>query len=501
MSHFFGDGLTEITTQGLAGRSDWDVGEGRRDIRKRYLLLCVLLFLVAAFAVSVVVSLMDPLWPVVPIDNGFEVLFENVTLVPMAGGEAVLSGMSVATRDGRIAAVAPAGEVEVSGTARRIDGTGKFLLPGLTDMHVHVADRTDLALFLVNGVTAVRDLGAMEATFRFKDQIEAGHMLGPRLYLSTPMLTGKDFDPLGRTVASAEEAREYIRSVADKVDVVKVKEMDEALYGAILDEAFRLRIPVAAHIPRGFAFDRYLRPGLTSIEHIEEIVSSVMRDNLDSTEAIASTVEKIRAAGVAVTPNLVTYQTIIAMIDEWDTFLDRPQAEFRSSLARQVVAGNLETWASADLDRVAWVRRAHRLHAVITLALRDAGVTLLLGTDANAVGAIPGFSVHDELALLVEAGLTRLEALQAATVNAARVLGVESRAGTIEVGKDADLVLVAANPLDDLSVLRDPVGVMRNGQWLSAEDDLAAIREDARSNQLSLYAAGVRLAEHVVRNY
>ena len=100
MSHTFGDGLTEITAQGLAGRSDWDVGEGRRGIRKRYVLLCVLLLLVAAFAVSVAVSLMDPLWPVVPNDNGFEVLFENVTLVPMAGGEAVLSAMSVATRDG-----------------------------------------------------------------------------------------------------------------------------------------------------------------------------------------------------------------------------------------------------------------------------------------------------------------------------------------------------------------------------------------------------------------
>ena len=501
MTDRFGDGQTEITGEGLAGRSDWDVGEGRRGIRKRYLVLCVALLLVAAFAISVAVSLMDPLWPVVPIDNGFEVLFENVTLVPMVGEDAVAPGMSVKTRDGRIAAVAPVGEVAVSGKDHRIDGTGKFLLPGLTDMHVHVADRTDLGLFLINGVTAVRDLGAMEATFRFKDQIEAGHMMGPRLYLSTPMLTAKGFDPLARTVASGEEAREYIRSVAYKVDVVKVREVGEAIYGAILDEASRHRLPVAAHIPRGFAFDRYLRPGLTSIEHIEEIVSAVMRDNLDSAEAIAPTVAKIRAAGVAVTPNLVTYQTIIAMIDEGDVFLDRPEAAFRSPLVRQAIAAHLETWVDADVERAAWMRRAHRLHAGITQALRDAGVALLLGTDANAVGAVPGFSVHDELALLVEAGLSRYEALQAATINTARVLGVESRAGTIEVGKDADLVLVAANPLQDLAVMRDPLGVMVNGQWLSAEKELAVIREDARSNQLSLYAAGVRLAEHVIRNY
>ena len=499
MTNSFGDELTGISPEGLAESSDWEVGEGRRGIRKRYLVLCVLLLLVAAFAVSVAVSLMDPLWPVVPIDNSIEVLFENVTLVPMVGEEAMLPGMSVATLDGGIAAVAPAGQVEVSGTARRIDGRGRFLLPGLIDMHVHVADRTDLGLFLANGVTAVRDLAAMEATFRFRDQIEAGHMLGPRLYLSTPMLTGKGFNPLGKALASAAQAREYIRSVADKVDVVKVTEMDEALYDAILDEAARHRLPVAAHIPRGFAFDRFLRPGLTSIEHIEEIVSAVLRDNLDSTEVIAATVAKIRAAGVAVTPNLVTYHTIIAMIDEGDVYLDRSKAEFQSPLVRWSAAEHFETWASVDFERAAWMRRAQRLHVRITLALRDAGVPLLLGTDANTVGAIPGFSVHDELDLLVEAGLSRREALQTATVNAARVLGI--RTGVIEMGADADFVLLAGNPLDDLAVLRDPVGVMVNGQWLSGEEELSVIIEDARSNQLSFYAACVRLVEHVIRNF
>jgi imidazolonepropionase-like amidohydrolase len=363
----------------------------------------------------------------------------NAGVVDVAGGR-VVPEQTVVVRDGRIAFGPAEGEA--------IDGSGKFLIPGLWDAHVHLCWKGEDALeeLVRYGVTAVRDLGGhLDELDAWRAEIEAGDRVGPRIWRAGPILNGKSFNEYQRVIADADEARATARELAEAgVDFLKThRATSREAYFALLDEGRELGLDVVGHIPMAVSPEEAVASGQATIEHTETIFEGTwdaartdpwpnavrrFREE-DADELFARFVEH----GVPLTPTLVPWALVV---DEGD-----------------------EEWIELFPEFVAVVGQMHR-----------AGMTLLAGTDIAAERPV-GTTLHRELELLVEAGLTPAEALRAATFTPARVLGVDGELGTIEEDKLADLVLLDGNPLEDISNTRRIAAVIARGRVVSRSTD------------------------------
>ena len=419
------------------------------------------------------------------------VAFVGVQLLPMTSGEPVLRDRTVLVRGGRIAAIGPAGEVAVPPGALRVEGRGRTLMPGLTDMHVHLEYSDDpelLELYPAAGVTTVRSMDGRPNILEWKRAAEAGELLAPSIYTAGPLLDG---DPPLRddntVVRNAAEARAEVLAQADAgYDFIKVYgNLSEEAYRAVLQAASERGLPVAGHLARGVSVGEALRAGQRTVEHAatfgEEIetADSPFRDAfhwtklflampIDSarTEAVA---REVARAGGWIVPTLVQAERGLAPADSVAAWLAAPEMELLPGDA-------VDFWTQAmersvrRMDAADWelVERGRENRALLLRALHRAGVKLLVGTDTPNPFVVPGFSVHEELRSFVDAGLPPAYALAAATRIAAEALGQADEIGTVEVGKRADLLLLPGNPLEDLAALRRPVGVMLRGRWLPA---------------------------------
>ena len=416
------------------------------------------------------------------------VAFENVTVVPM-DAERVLPGHTVVVRGDRIAAVGPS--VDVPPGATRIDGRGRWLVPGLADMHVHLIEESVLPLFLAAGVTTVRNLAGDEHHLDLRARLQSGEALGPTLYTAGPMLDG---DPPAvspgptpfEIVRTAAEARQAVEAQhAAGYDFVKpYSALSPEAYAAIVETAGRLGMPYAGHIPRAVGLDAVLAGDPSSIEHAEEFIYTAFGFKLDEAQ-IDSVARAVAAADVWVTPTLSTYANFLPQIGKpagLAVLLARPEVGY-------VAEGYVSFWRDQNrfVTRSDSVNQRNRYAFQLTLvrALHDAGVPMLTGTDTPTPVMVPGFSLWDDLDRLVEAGLSRYEALEAATAEPGRFVAATMERpgdpfGTITEGARADLVLLDGNPLDGFGALRDPVGVMVRGRWLPRADldaRLGAIRD------------------------
>jgi imidazolonepropionase-like amidohydrolase len=360
------------------------------------------------------------------------------------GGGPVQTGMTVTIEGDRIASIdkAPA-----PGAATVIDGRGKYLIPGLWDMHVHLTLATDSALpmLLANGVTGVRDLGGRLATLdRWRTKIEDGSLAGPRILRAGPTLNGQKSNDMHLVVGTPEETRGIVRALAQiEVDFIKThRRTPRDSYFALADEAKKARLQFVGHIPITVTPEEASDAGQSTIEHVGTLfegtfaaalddrkLSAAIKQFRESGEA-AKLVARIARNGNALTPTLVVYRSIIAEA--------RPEA---IEEAKAVFAEFQE----------------------IVKMLQAAGVTLLAGSDV-AAARVPGVSLHDELELLVECGLTTLQALQTATSNPAKRLSRTSDFGAVAKGRIADLVLLDANPLDDIRNTRRIAAVIFGGK-------------------------------------
>ena len=408
------------------------------------------------------------------------VAFVDVTVVPMTSEER-LPHHTVVVRDGRIAAVGPADEVEIPAGARRIDGQGKWLLPGLADMHVHLFSRSDLDLYLANGVTTVRNLGgygAADSILDIRRAIEAGELRGPTIVTSGNWLDGDPpYRDINTIVRTPEEARlEVERQHRAGYDFIKVYEgLTPEVFGTIVDEAEARGIPVTGHVPSRVGIEGVLKSGQSGIEHAAAILLPALgfRPTEEASRALA---RRVAEAGVAVTPTL------------WMLELAFRQRSGPAGIAEVVARPEMRylppdrfaTWRDdnmfAAFPRLAAAEGQARRDLVYRFVghLADAGARIVVGTDADVAGSVPGFAIHEELRRLVEAGLTPREALQAATSAPAEylaeVLPDVEPFGTIEVGKRADLLLLDADPLEDVAHLEQPAGVMARGTWFPASE-------------------------------
>jgi hypothetical protein len=374
------------------------------------------------------------------------------------------AGMVVVVREHRIAALGPMGRVAVPGDARVVDGRGRYLIPGLWDMHVHLGDATEAALpvFVAFGITGVRDMGSqsLESLRRWRVEALTGRRVGPRIVACGPILDGGDYPDNRVLVRSDAEARRAVDALATAgADFIKVHEhLSRETYFAAAAEARRLGVPFAGHIPSGD-----MAPLVTAIEAsdvgqacIEHLNFVPFGEGGLPPDVIAA----FRRNGTWVDPTLSPYWVL--------AHRGAPGSE-EDALSRYVAPSLKRRWAA---QREGWAKGPGgdfhktllRRRMAAVRALRDAGVPLLAGTDVGFPSICPGSGLHDELKHLVEAGLTPMEALRAATSDAARYLGRDKELGTVELGKRADFVLLNANPLSDIRNSRRIRAVVLNGQ-------------------------------------
>jgi imidazolonepropionase-like amidohydrolase len=412
--------------------------------------------------------------------------FTNVNVIPM-DRERVLQDQTVVVQDGRITSFGSAASVSVPAGATRIDARGKFLMPGIAEMHGHLiavnpqapnaATQATLAedvlfLYVAAGATTVRGMQGHVSQLEHRRRVESGELIGPRLYLAAPSLGGVG----GNAVTDAEVARQRVRDAKQAgFDLLKVHEgLSPQVYAAIVDEAKKQGLPWGGHISNFVHLSGALAAKQSTIDHLDNYLEAMTPNNgagiapgqlalMADESRIPELAQATRAAGVAVVPTSSLWETLRGAreVAELQT---RPELKYVPQTMRQGWT-NQATNARQNANPEA-ARREVELRDKVLKALNEAGVPILMGTDAPQVFSVPGFSLYHELPVMVRAGMTPYQVLASGTINVARFFGTESETGTIGNGKRADLLLLDANPLQNIDNIQRRAGVMVNGRWL-----------------------------------
>jgi hypothetical protein len=421
----------------------------------------------------------------------------HVTVIDVAGG-APSSDTSVLIEGDHITQMGSSRGLEPPKDALAVDGTGKFLIPGLWDMHVHTFFGTwvpgggdvTLPLFVANGITGVRDMGSeLDLILKARGEIAEGKLLGPRMVVAGPMLDGpKTQFPASIAIATPEDGRRAVDMLVGRgVDFIKIQSyVPRDAYFAIAEECKKKGIVFVGHVPDAIRASEASNAGQKSFEHLIGIFegSSTVEDELlKGPKGPGRFLETYDASTEAVLIGLLaknqTWQCPTLywergqwLVDVIDVNKD-PDATYAPAFWREKTWPRFTQSIIKDLDTDPLpVREKFVEHELdIVRKLHAAGVPFLAGTDTPAgVDVIPGFSLHAELQRLTDAGFTPLEALQTATINPARFLGKISDLGTVERGKVADLVLLDADPTLNIRNTRKIAGVILAGRYFSRQD-------------------------------
>ena len=402
------------------------------------------------------------------------VAFVDVNVLPMEQDE-VLRNQVVIVEGSFVRQIGPVGDVVPPPGALIIPGDGtRYLVPGLTDAHVHLDEYAEesLPLFVANGVTTVFNLRGEERHLELRDRIRSGEDFGPAIYTSGPFTDQQ-------TVETPEQAERWVRDQErDGYDFVKLHgDLSEATYERLVQVGREVEIPIVGHAPRNLSLRAVLESGQVSLTHAEELIHTRF-SSLDPSD-LESVALEIAAAGTWVTPTVSNFSNNEA---QWGT-----TEGLRTRLASEAVRyaprsmrvgwGEGNVYTAKDPGERPRILAMFEFQQPLILALGRAGVPMLTGSDAGQPVMVPGFSLHDEIDALERAGLASYGVLQAATRNAGRFVRefVDEHAsfGTVTPGARADLLLLHDNPLLDLSRLRRPEGVMLRGRWY----DRAALDE------------------------
>ena len=425
------------------------------------------------------------------------VAFVNVNVIPMSE-ERIVPQQTVIVSDGVIAGIGNVDEMPVPEEAEVVDGTDRFLIPGLAEMHAHVPPaesgdlERDFTLFIANGVTTVRGMLGHPSHLQLRNELLDGDRVGPRLITSGPSLNGRSVS------GAADGARQVREQHAAGYDFIKIHPgLDDAEFAAIAATANELGMPFAGHVPVAVGLAGALASGMASIDHLDGYMAALMPPKYDDSggyggffdvllagdvdvDGIGGLAAATAAAGTWVVPTETLVEQIVSEV---------PASELSSRVEMQYVsAATVESWVQTRQQqqqergfsrevaaKAIYIRRA------LIRELHNAGAGILLGSDAPQVFNVPGFSLHRELELMVAAGLTPYEALRAGTANVAQFLGL--RTGVIETGREADLVMLDSNPLEDIASTRRIHGVMVRGRWYPAagiDTLLERLRRDGR---------------------
>jgi imidazolonepropionase-like amidohydrolase len=411
----------------------------------------------------------------------------NVTVIDATGARSRPEMTVVITR-GRIATLGKANDVRLPEGAQIIDAGGRFLIPGLWDMHIHSGSYEEgkkvFPLLIARGITGVRDMGCPpEDVLRLRRETSEGKILGPRMVVAGPLIQGPlPFQmPLIISVHNKVEAsRAVVNLKGQGVDFIKVQDaLPRDLYIAVASEAKRQGLPLAGHVPPSITALEATKAGQRSVEHLGGRFHGVLLACSDREAELTIKIRTIldaalRALSEKREPDDSEMFRATFTMPLLNSYSDRKAADLFSEFKKR------QTWQAPTLvaqpirevlgsgrkdlseDDIRYGRMLMRKQLQVVAAMQRAGVGIMAGTDL----APGGWSLHEELSLLVEAGLTPLEALQTATRNPAEFLGRLDSLGTIEEGKIADLVLLEANPLEDIRNTRKIYAVILGGKMI-----------------------------------
>ncbi|HUP21849.1 MAG TPA: amidohydrolase family protein [Thermoanaerobaculia bacterium] len=432
-----------------------------------------------------------------------DLAFVGATVLPMVD-QSRLEDHTVVIAGGRIVAVAPSDSLSLSADTTVVDASGKFLMPGLAEMHGHYPQDADsqfardvLFLYVANGVTFVRGMQGGPQHLPLREAIARGEVLGPRLLVSAPMLHGN-------AVTDPDQAEALVREAAAAgFDHLKVHEgLTLEVYDRIAATAKEVGLPFSGHVSNLVGLRHALEQGQQTIDHLDNYLEAMVGDadavaqlglfelgtlagEIDESrldEVVAATVE----AGAGVVPTMALWEILFGSKSGAEWLELRPEI-------RYVPALMVQGWvASADRGVEQFGQDPEAIANILALrrrvlrALHEAEVSVLFGTDSPQVFSVPGFSIHHELQVMVESGLTPAEALATATSAVADFLDLGDEMGTVGEGKRADLLLLHGDPTEDLAHLAHRAGVVVAGRWLDEEaiqSELEAIAARATTSE------------------
>jgi imidazolonepropionase-like amidohydrolase len=433
--------------------------------------------------------------------NKSVIAFLHATVIPM-DRERELPDQTVIISNGKIVSIGPASKVKVPKDALRVDATGRYLIPALCDMHVHVEAEgfnamlkpedqlagkdipfeTFLYPYIANGVTTIQILSATHEHVQLQQRISRNEVLAPRL-VNARLIDGPKKawpPPLSVWVDSAAEARSAVidakKGGFDKIKVYSF--LSKESYDSIISTAKEQHMDVIGHIPDALSVEYVVDAGQKMIAHTEEVAKHAHGDY--SPERINYYADRIAKGNVWMTPTLVTTHSILELFDDPDGLRGRPEAVYY----RHPMQLGIWKFITDNLYRPIppQVRKKltddyEKFQKPFTKVFHDHGGKLMTGTDSLFPGLVPGFAVHRELHELVDVGLTPFEALRSSTTEPFEYLGEIDRAGTIEVGKYSDLVLVNEDPLKDVSGASKIAGVLIRGRWVGIDEITKRMKE------------------------
>ncbi len=419
-------------------------------------------------------------------------VFTHVNVIPM-NNNIVLTDRNVLIKNGTITAIGSASSVAIPRGATVIDAQGKFLIPALSDMHVHLEgdawnvtfsgaskfspDEINFAdilfVYVANGITTIEVMSALPEHIVLRDKISRNEIVGPRLILSRMIDAAEKAwpPPICTWVRTPEEARaaviEMHKQGYDRVKVYSFLSKDS--YDAIIDEANKLNMPVDGHIPYSTSVEYVLSSGQNMIAHTEEIMKFANNYSPQEVERLASLTAK---SSTWITSTLIVSRNFNAMFDNPEAELSKPSIEYLHPMGRGIWTFLYTNRYSRipDPERRKLADGFNHFQKPFTYAFFTKGGKLLIGTDPLMPPTLPGVALHEELQQLVGAGLSPFDALKVSTTNTYDFLHERNTAGTIEPGKKANLVLLDKNPLENISNTRTILGVMTQNRWIPKEE-------------------------------
>ena len=430
--------------------------------------------------------------------NKSSYLITNANIITMVQ-DSVLPNKMVYIKDGKINEIGNTLSIK---DVPVINAKGKFLTPGLIDMHVHVWDKYELGLYLSYGVTSVRNLWGRKMHLRIKEQINNDAIIAPNFYTASPKLTGPEFigdDNVNLT--SPKEATEKIISYkAQGYDFIKTYYgLTEDIFDAIVKQSSISKIDLIAHPTPKVPYNYHFKPEIKTIEHTEDIIQQPLNYKLDTIKLKEIIDLYVKNPNTKHSPTLIAYYNILNMMNN-DSILSSEMAKYMNPLIKLVDSKEqFNRWNTAkknDSTLINRIKSQHKFHLNIIQRLHENGVDFVSSTDAGIGITVPGYSLHQELSLYKEAGLSNYETLRTATINASKVHKEFNSQGTIEIGKDANLLLLDKNPLKDLSTLKKPNTVFIRGKLLN-RNTLDTFKEKS-DNRNNLIVSAFRYLEYLL---
>jgi imidazolonepropionase-like amidohydrolase len=419
-----------------------------------------------------------------PIDSRKqEIVFKAVNVVPM-DQERVLANQTVVVRGGRIAYVGDASKAKYGKNAVVVDAGGKYLMPGLAEMHGHVPQTEDLEpmkevmmLFAANGITSIRGMLGHPKHLELRDKIRSGEIFAPHLWTTGPSFNGIS---VPNPAAGAEMVR---KQKAAGYDFLKMHPgLTRDKFDAIATASREAGIPMVGHVSFGVGIWRAIEAGYATIDHLDGFIEGLvpgvetmekeaglfamfLASKADTTR-IPQLMKALKAKGIWIVPTQ-------SLADRWFSPDFLPEHFLKDPHRIYMKPETIQQWNQTKADLIknplyepARIKDFIQLRRKLILACQKNDVGLLLGCDAPQIYNVPGFSTHAELEFLVKSGLTPYQALQTGTVNVAKYLQREKDSGTIKTGNVADLILVGGNPLENITNTQRITGVMLDGQWM-----------------------------------